>query len=147
MANGLPDASGQFSDGSFSGDFTGRGWAFPLRLDGSGSFALSSGEQDVEEAMRLVLGTAYGERPMRPEYGCGIHDLVFDTIDARLAGRVSAEVSASLTRWEPRIAVEAVVATPDPTAPHVLRIAVSYRLRATNDRRNLVFPFYSIPEE
>jgi phage baseplate assembly protein W len=60
---------------------------------------------------------------------------------------VSAEVTASLTRWEPRIEVEAVVAAPDPTAPHVLRIAVSYRLRATNDRRNLVFPFYSIPEE
>lgn len=129
------------------GDFAGRGWAFPLRLDGSGAFALSSGEQDVEEAVRLILGTAYGERPMRPEYGCGIHDLVFDTIDARLAGRVAAEVSASLTRWEPRIEVEAVAATPDPDAPHVLRIAVSYRLRATNDRRNLVFPFYSIPEE
>ena len=128
-------------------DFAGRGWSFPLRLDGSGSFALSSGEQDVEEAIRLILGTAYGERPMRPEYGCAIHDLVFDTIDAHLAGRVSAEVTASLTRWEPRIEVEAVVATADPAFPHVLRIAVSYRLRATNDRRNLVFPFYSIPEE
>jgi uncharacterized protein len=138
MANTMADTTG---------DFTGRGWAFPLRLDGSGSFALSGGEQDAEEAIRLILGTAYGERPMRPEYGCGIHDLVFDTIDARLAGRVAAEVTASLTRWEPRIEVESVQATPDPTAPHVLRIAVAYRLRATNDRRNLVFPFYSIPEE
>ena len=128
-------------------DFAGRGWAFPLRLDGSGSFALSGGERDVEEAVRLILGTAYGERPMRPEYGCAIHDLVFDTIDAQLAGRVAAEVTASLTRWEPRIEVEAVSAAPDRDAPHVLRIAVSYRLRATNDRRNLVFPFYSIPEE
>ena len=135
------------NDPATASDFAGRGWAFPLRLDGSGSFALSSGERDVEEAIRLILGTAYGERPMRPEYGCAIHDLVFDTIDAHLAGRVSAEVTASLTRWEPRIEVEAVVASPDPTAPHVLRIAVSYRLRATNDRRNLVFPFYSIPEE
>ena len=130
-----------------AGDFTGRGWAFPLRIDGTGGFALSSGEQDVEEAVRLILGTAPGERPMRPEFGCAIHDLVFDTMDARLAGRVAAEVTASLTRWEPRIEVEAVVAKPDPSAPHVLRIAVSYRLRATNDRRNLVFPFYSIPEE
>lgn len=130
-----------------AGDFAGRGWAFPLRLDASGSFALSSGEQDVEEAMQLILGTAYGERPMRPEYGCAIHDQVFETIDAHLAGRVSADVTASLTRWEPRIAVESVDVTPDPDAPHVLRIAISYRLRATNDRRNLVFPFYSIPEE
>jgi phage baseplate assembly protein W len=130
-----------------AGDFAGRGWAFPLRIDGSGAFALSSGEQDVEEAVRLILGTAPGERPMRPRFGCAIHDLVFDTMDARLAGRVAAEVTASLTRWEPRIEVESVVAQPDPTAAHVLRIAVSYRLRATNDRRNLVFPFYSIPEE
>jgi uncharacterized protein len=128
-------------------DFTGRGWSFPLRLDGAGSFALSGGEQELDEAIRLILGTAYGERPMRPEYGCGIHDLVFDTVDAGLAGRVAAEVRASLTRWEPRVDVAEVEASPDPDQPHVLRIAVSYRVKATNDRRNLVFPFYSIPEE
>lgn len=128
-------------------DFLGRGWAFPLRLDGSGAFALADGEDDVDEAIRLILGTAYGERPMRPEYGCGIHDLVFDTIDAGLAGRVAADVRASLTRWEPRIDVTDVHAAPDPTAPHVLLISIGYRLKSTNDRRNLVFPFYSIPEE
>lgn len=128
-------------------DFTGRGWSFPLRLDGSGSFALSGGEQELDEAIRLILGTAYGERPMRPEYGCGIHDLVFDTVDAGLAGRVAAEVRASLTRWEPRVEVADVDASPDPDQPHVLRIGVTYRVKATNDRRNLVFPFYSIPEE
>lgn len=137
----VADLSGPISD------FVGRGWSFPLRLDGSGSFALSTGEQDVDEAIRLILGTALGERPMRPEYGCGIHDLVFDTIDGGLAGRVAAEVSASLTRWEPRIEVTDVTATPDPDVPQVLRIAVSYRVRASNDRRNLVFPFYSIPQE
>jgi uncharacterized protein len=128
-------------------DFTGRGWAFPLRLDSTGSFVLSSGERELEEAIRLILGTARGERPMRPEYGCGIHDLVFDTVDAGLAGRVAAEVRASLTRWEPRIDVTDVTATPLPGQPHVLGIAVGYRVKATNDRRNLVFPFYSIPEE
>ncbi|HEY4023585.1 MAG TPA: GPW/gp25 family protein [Pseudonocardiaceae bacterium] len=128
-------------------DFVGRGWSFPLRLDGSGSFALTEGDEEIEEAIRLVLGTAYGERSMRPEYGCGIHDLVFDTMDAGLAGRIAAEVRASLLRWEPRIEVVSVLATPDPTLPHVLRIAVGYQIKATNDRRNLVFPFYSIPEE
>ena len=128
-------------------DFTGRGWAFPLRLDSAGSFALSGGEQEIEEAIRLILGTSYGERPLRPEYGCGIHDLVFDTVDAGLAGRVAAEVRASLTRWEPRIDVTEVAAAPLPDQPHVLGIAVAYRIKATNDRRNLVFPFYSIPEE
>ncbi|CAN5548741.1 GPW/gp25 family protein [soil metagenome] len=128
-------------------DFLGRGWAFPLRIDGSGGFALAEGEADVTESMRLILGTAYGERPMRPEYGCGIHDLLFDTIDATLAGRIAADVTASLTRWEPRISVESVTAAPAPEQGHVLLIDISYRISATNDRRNLVFPFYSIPED
>ena len=128
-------------------DFSGRGWAFPLRLDSGGSFVLSAGDQDVAEAIRLILGTAPGERPMRPEYGCGIHDLVFDTLDSALAGRVAAEVTASLTRWEPRVAVTSVTAAPLPGEPYALAISVSYQVKATNDRRNLVFPFYTIPEE
>jgi uncharacterized protein len=130
-----------------STDFLGRGWTFPLRLDASGSFALADGEDDVEEAIRLILGTAYGERPMRPEYGCGIHDQIFDTVDAGLAGRIATDVTASLTRWEPRIEVLEVQAEPDPVDHSILLITVSYRVRSTNDRRNLVFPFYSIPEE
>jgi uncharacterized protein len=130
-----------------SSDFTGRGWAFPLRLDSAGSFVLSGGEQDVEEAVRLILGTAPGERPMRPEYGCSLHDLVFDTIDGTLSGRVAARVRDSLLRWEPRIDVTDVTAAPLPDQPHVLGIAIAYRVKATNDRRNLVFPFYTIPEE
>ena len=131
--------------------FVGKGWSFPLRLDSSGSFAMSSGADDVTEAMRLILGTSPGERPMRPEFGCAVHDLVFDTVDASLAGRASAMVAAALTRWEPRIDVLGVSAQPDPESgddgPPVLRISVDYRVSATNDRRNLVFPFYSIPEE
>ncbi|MGH6655746.1 MAG: GPW/gp25 family protein [Actinocrinis sp.] len=128
-------------------DFVGRGWAFPLRLDSTGAFALSSGDQDVAEAIRLILGTAPGERPLRPEFGCPVHELIFDTVDAALAGRAGALVSAALTRWEPRIDVLGVDARPDPDAPQVLRISVDYRINATNDRRNLVFPFYSIPED
>jgi hypothetical protein len=131
----------------YNTDFLGRGWSFPLRLDSSGSFVLANGEDDVDEAIRLILGTAPGERPMRPEYGCAIHDMIFDSVDVSLAGRVAAEVSKSLTRWEPRIEVVRVDATPDPVDTHVLLIDVSYRIRATNDRRNLVFPFYSIPAE
>src|SRR5277367_2219509 len=119
-------------------DFTGRGWAFPLRLDSGGSFVLSGGDQDIAEAIRLILGTAPGERPMRPEYGCGIHDLVFDAIDSALSGRVAAEVTASLTRWEPRIEVTSVRAAPLPGEPHVLAISIAYQVKATNDRRNLV---------
>jgi uncharacterized protein len=131
----------------YTTDFLGRGWSFPLRLDAAGCFVLAGGEDDVDEAIRLILGTAFGERPMRPEYGCRIHDLIFDSVDASLAGRVAAEVTASLTRWEPRIEVMRVDASPDPIDTHVLLIDVSYRIRSTNDRRNLVFPFYSIPAE
>lgn len=128
-------------------DFVGRGWAFPLRIDSTGAFALSSGDDDVAESIRLILGTSPGERPMRPEFGCPIHELVFDTVDASLAGRVGSLVEAALTRWEPRIDVLAVTARPDPAAPQTLRIAVDYRISATNDRRNLVFPFYAIPQD
>ena len=83
---------------------------------------------------------------MRPEFGCGIHDLVFSTVDDSLVGRVTHEVRAALTRWEPRITVTGVDATPDPDTPATLLVDVSYLVRATNDQRNLVFPFYSIPE-
>jgi hypothetical protein len=130
-----------------SADFVGRGWAYPLRLDGSGAFALAEGDDELDQAIRLILGTARGERPMRPEYGCGIHDMVFDAIDPSLCGRVALDVRSALTRWEPRIEVTAVRAEPHPVEPHVLLIDVEYRVRATNDRRNLVFPFYSIPGE
>jgi phage baseplate assembly protein W len=130
-----------------STDFLGRGWAYPLRIDGSGAFALSEGEDDVDKAIRLILGTAPGERPMRPEYGCGIHDMIFDSIDATLSGRVANEVDRSVTRWEPRVEITEVIATPHPAEESVLLINIGYRIRATNDRRNLVFPFYSIPQE
>jgi phage baseplate assembly protein W len=133
--------------GTVTDDFVGRGWAFPLRVDSTGAFALSGGDEDVAESIRLILATSPGERPLRPEFGCPVHELIFDTVDAALAARVGALVEASLTRWEPRIDVLGVTAGPDPAAPHVLRIAVDYRISATNDRRNLVFPFYSIPED
>jgi phage baseplate assembly protein W len=84
---------------------------------------------------------------MRPQFGCRIHDLVFDPSDASLAGLIAREVRASLLRWEPRVDVEDVAVTFDPDRPGLVHIDVSYLVRSTNDRRNLVVPFYSIPEE
>ncbi len=130
-----------------STDFVGRGWSFPLDWDATGQLATVGGVEKVEQSIRLVLATAYGERPMRPEFGCAIHDLVFAPTDTAFAGVVADEVRASLRRWEPRIDVEEVTVTPDDVRPGAVLIGISYRLRATNDRRNLVFPFYSIPEE
>jgi len=127
--------------------FVGAGWSFPLRTDATGSIALSSGDRELEEAIALVLGTAPGERPMRPEYGCAIHDFVFAPADATTAGRIAYEVRASLDRWEPRIEVTDVEVTFDPADAATLYVDVRYAQRGTNNPRNLVFPFYLIPAE
>jgi len=128
-------------------DFVGAGWAFPLRTDATGRIALVSGNREIEESMRLILGTAYGERPMRPEFGCGIHDYVFTGADPTTAVRIEHEVRISLERWEPRIEVETVIVSPDPEDASVLLVDVTYSVGSTNDPRNLVFPFYTIPAE
>jgi phage baseplate assembly protein W len=128
-----------------SEQFVGAGWAFPMRTDASGAVALVRREREVEEAIRLVLATAPGERPMRPEFGCAIHDLVFAPVNEATAGQIRQEVRASLDRWEPRIDVTDVVVTIDDTDSTVLLIDIQYALRDTNNPRNLVFPFYTIP--
>lgn len=126
-------------------DFIGAGVAFPLRFDSSGSVALVTHEREIEEAIHLILGTAYGERPMRPEFGCGIHDHVFAEADDTTAGILAREVRISLQRWEPRIELETVEVTVDPLRRNTLWIDVAYSILGRNDRRNLVFPFYVIP--
>ena len=129
-------------------DILGSGIAFPLGVDRRGGIALASAETDVDQAIQLILSTAPGERPMRPEFGCGIHDLVFAPADGRTAGRAAYEVRASLERWEPRIKVVDVdVAFDNPGFPGAMVIAVTYAVRGTNDPRNLVFPFYTLPAE
>ena len=128
-------------------EFIGSGWAFPLRVDTSGGIALVSREQEVEESMRLILATAPGERPMRPDFGCALHDYVFAPADATTAGRIAYEVRVSLERWEPRVDVVDVTVDVGPDDASMLYIDISYSLRGTNDPRNLVFPFYVIPSE
>jgi phage baseplate assembly protein W len=128
-------------------DFIGAGWAFPVRTDSAGGIALVTREREIEESMRLILGTSYGERPMRPEFGCGIHDEIFGLADAATFGRIAADVRRSLRRWEPRIDVRDVVVTPDPEDQATLYIDIRYTIGSANDPRNLVFPFYVIPAE
>jgi uncharacterized protein len=128
-------------------DFIGRGWSYPLGVSATGGIALSSGDDEISESIRLILGTAPGERPMRPEFGCGIHDLVFSSVDTSFAGLISVAVNAALARWEPRIEVGDVKVTLDPEREGVVLIGIEYTLCTTNDRRNLVFPFYTIPSE
>lgn len=127
--------------------FVGRGWAFPLRTDANGALATVTDEREVEEAIRLILGTSYGERPMRPDFGCAIHDYVFAPIDATTAGLLAWEVRQSLERWEPRITVDVVDVQYDGEQPSLLYIDIRYTINDTNSPRNLVFPFYTIPQE
>jgi uncharacterized protein len=128
-------------------ELLGSGLSFPLSVDRRGGIALATGEQDVDQAIEIILSTAPGERPMRPEFGCGVPDFVFDTIDAATVGRLETEVRSALDRWEPRIEVEDVDFDLTRVGDGQLLIAIGYRLRATNHRRNLVYPFYVIPEE
>ena len=128
-------------------DILGSGLAFPLQVDRRGAIALAHDEHDVDQAIALILGTAPGERPMRPEFGCGVHDYVFDTIDAATVGAMETEIRDALDRWEPRIEVLRVDFDLSGVERGELLIDIGYRLRATNSLRNLVYPFYVIPAE
>jgi len=127
-------------------DFIGRGLSFPVRTDATGSVALVDGDREIVESIRLILATAPGERPMRPEFGCAIHDLVFAPADSTTAGQIAYEVRQSLERWEPRIDLADVVVDFAEADNGTLLIDIRYTLRGTNDPRNLVFPFYVIPD-
>ena len=131
---------------SASEEFIGSGLAFPLRVTTTGNVALVSREREIEESIALILGTAPGERPLRPEFGCTIHDYVFAPADAATAGEIADAVRRALIRWEPRIEVGDVIVTPDPANDGLLYVDVGYRIRHANDPRNLVFPFYVIPD-
>jgi uncharacterized protein len=123
----------------------GSGLAFPLAVDDRGRIALARDEIDVEQAIRLILSTAPGERPMRPEFGCAVHDCVFERIDADTLARIDQAVRVALDRWEPRIVLDDVAF--EARREGELLVNLSYRLRATNDVRNLVVPFYVVPAE
>ena len=128
-------------------DFVGSGWAFPLGVDSRGGIALAHRDQELEQAIRLILATYPGERPMRPEFGSRLRDYVFRSATIDTAAELADVVEKALLRWEPRINVEGVNVTVDPDERNRLYIDLYYSIKGTNDRRNLVFPFYVIPDE
>ena len=128
-------------------DILGSGLAFPLGTDPRGALALTSGREDIEQALKVILGTAPGERPMRPEFGCDIHDLVFEAIDASTVGRIETAIRAAAVRWEPRVEVTDIDFDLSRVDEGALEITIGYRIRATNQSHNLVYPFYLIPAE
>jgi hypothetical protein len=123
--------------------FLGRGWSFPVRLhDKEGSIRLSEYDQDIKEAIWIILSTSKGERVMRPDFGCGIHDLVFEVIDTASLAAIEEQVRAALAAFEPRIDVQQVNAESDGGMDGRLRISIDYLVRGTNNQLNLVYPFY-----
>jgi hypothetical protein len=124
-------------------DFLGLGWNFPIGLDDGGQVELApDGEEGIRQSIWMILGTSPGERLMRPDFGCGIHDMVFGVNNAATANAVAGAVREALAVWEPRIDVLDVYAVPDPARPNLLVIEINYQVRSTNSRFNLVYPFY-----
>lgn len=124
-------------------DFLGTGWRFPIgTAEGTDQIAMAAQNDSIRQSIWTILGTSPGERVMRPDFGCGINDLVFDVNDAGLAGQVGSAVREALAVWEPRIDVLDVNAFPDQTNPNLLLIEISYQVRSNNSRFNLVYPFY-----
>lgn len=127
-------------------DLIGSGWAFPGQITPGGSVRLVSGVEEIDAALHMILTTTPGERVMRPDFGCAMWEQVFAPITSSTLGLVEQSVREAVARWEPRVELTSVAAVGDGNGT-VIRIEIAYRIRATNDYRNLVFPFYVIPQE
>ena|SRR5215207_1539969 len=123
-------------------DFIGRGWSFPVRPGPTGRLSFSAGEEKIRQSIWLIMSTAPDERQMRPGFGCGIHDLVFEPNTAALRGLVQTRVREALVRWEPRIDVTDVRVESEPEARNYMLIRIDYRVRSNNAFYNLVYPFF-----
>jgi uncharacterized protein len=122
-------------------DFLGAGWTSPVRLE-AGQIVVAREEECIRQSIWMILSTSPGERVMRPDFGCGIHDRVFAANSAGNIGQTINEVYLALIRWEARIDLLNVDAVVDPQQRNRLLIQIDYRVRTTNNRFNLVYPFY-----
>lgn len=122
--------------------FLGVGWAFPPRLEPDGVIAQAAFEEDIRESIRIILGTNPGERVMRPDFGAGLNAFVFEPVSTTTMARLEVSVRDALIAWEARIDLESVKVTTNGAERNMLLIDVTYRVRATNAVRNLVYPFY-----
>jgi phage baseplate assembly protein W len=125
-----------------AGSFLGKGWRFPVDVNRNGGVAVSAGEDLIRESIAIVLGTAPGERVMRPQFGCDIHELLFAPNNANTAGLAAHYCVEALTKWEPRIADVEADADPSRDEPNKLLIHIRYKVRQTGTTHNMVYPFY-----
>jgi phage baseplate assembly protein W len=123
--------------------FLGRGWSFPPRFSATmQDVEMVAGDTDIRESLFILLSTSQGERVMVPTYGCDLHRFLFADLTTSLITEIRDCVATAILRWEPRIELITISVVPDEDDPALLRIGVDYRVRRTNVRSNLVFPFY-----
>lgn len=123
--------------------FLGIGWKFPVIVDeATGRIQMSSYEEDIKEAIHLILMTRRGERIMRPEFGCGIQDYIFELMEPAKFVQMEQEIKNSLAIWEPRITDTEIKVSTDEAVTGKLNIQIRYIVRATNNPYNLVYPYY-----
>ncbi|MFA5624127.1 MAG: GPW/gp25 family protein [Bradymonadales bacterium] len=120
----------------------GEGLSFPLKVDTTGALETSVDEANIRQSMMIILGTAKGERLYRPDFGCGIHDLLFEPNTVMTGAKIEYEVKKSLIAFEPRISELEVRAEPDSDEPNRMNVLISYTIRSTNSQNNMVYPFY-----
>jgi phage baseplate assembly protein W len=123
-------------------EFLGIGWTFPIQVNEESRISMSEYEKDIKEAIWIILSTSKGERVMRPDFGCGIHEFVFSVMNTATITLISNSVKEALTIFEPRIQVTRVEVSSETISEGKLMIEVEYRVRTTNNRFNLVYPFY-----
>jgi hypothetical protein len=122
-------------------DFLGQGWGYPIKPDPAGDVTLAADEEDIRQAIRIILGTRPGERVMRPDFGAGLQALAFEPMNTSTVALARYRVEEALVRWEPRIDKIEVKVAAEPRGGRLL-IDITYRVRASNTFYNLVYPFY-----
>ena len=123
-------------------DIIGTGWRFPPKVNAKGGLDWSSGPDRIQDAIWIILATSPGERLMRPDFGAGIKDYVFESNSEMLRARLVQVISQALTKWEPRIELVSVRAQTSPEQETLVLVSIDYQIRATNEIYNMVYPFF-----
>jgi len=123
-------------------DFLGKGFRFPVSVNLNGGVSSSAHEENIRQCLFIILGTAPGERLYRPDFGCRIHDLMFAPNNPITASLAEVYCEDAIYKYEPRVEKVVCTAGPNPTEPNRMDVRIEYVVRGTNDKRNLVFPFY-----
>ncbi len=120
----------------------GQGWSFPIRINAKGGLDWSTGPDRIQAAIWIVLSTSLGERLMRPTFGAGIKDYVFESNSDMVRARLETAIQNALTEWEPRIQLVSVQASASPDQDSLVLVSIDYQIRDTNELYNMVYPFF-----